>query len=177
VSGSESGDSVRVYLPATSSTLRRLLGDGELTANAVAPLVGFAVTEGLRDYYADDDEESLEYAALTEAARASLRLIEADPDAWRRRVVVAVDVESAGMAARDDLDRGVVQVRTSVPLSSVASVHVDDQDAEGVVAAAAGAMLAAELGDESAQEAVDDAEGFDLSWYASQEIGPLLDLT
>jgi hypothetical protein len=44
------------------------------------------------------------------------------------------------------------------------------------VAAAAVAMLQADLGDEKAQEAVDDAEGFELSWYATQEISGLLEL-
>ena len=47
---------MRVYLPATSTTLRQLrdesrLGDGPLTA--------FAVTPGLRDWYTDDDIEEL----------------------------------------------------------------------------------------------------------------------
>jgi hypothetical protein len=78
---------------------------------------------------------------------------------------------------RDDLDRGVVHVRRSIPLAAVVSAHVDDPEAEVVVARAAARMLAADLGDEAAQDAVDDAEGFDLSWYATQEVGPLLDLT
>ena len=44
------------------------------------PLPGFAVTPALREAYASGDAEELEYAALTEAARASLRLIAADPE-------------------------------------------------------------------------------------------------
>jgi hypothetical protein len=76
---------------------------------------------------------------------------------------------------RDDIDRGVVHVVTPVPLGDVASVHVDDADAESAVAAAAAAIISADLGDEAAQDRVDDVEGFDLSWYASQEIGHLLD--
>ena len=76
---------------------------------------------------------------------------------------------------RDDLDRGVVRVSSAVPVSAVASVHVDDAEASEAVAAAATAITAADLGDESAQERVDDAEGFELSWYASQEIPSLLD--
>src|SRR5207248_1158698 len=116
-----------------------------------------------------------EYAALVEAARGSLRLIDGDAAAARRRVVVAVDVPHASVTVRDDLDRGVVQVAAPVPLASVASVHVDDPEAEPTVAAAAESIIAADLGSDEAQEAVDDAEGFELAWYANQEIATLLD--
>jgi hypothetical protein len=63
-----------------------------------------------------------------------------------------------------------------VPMAAVASVHVDDADAEPTVAAAAEAMIAADLGDPGSQEKVDDAEGHELSWYANQEIAALLAL-
>jgi hypothetical protein len=43
-----------------------------------------------------------------------------------------------------------------------------------VIAAAAAAVTAADLGAQPAQDAVDDAEGFELSWYASQELPDLL---
>jgi hypothetical protein len=55
-------------------------------------------------------------------------------------------------------------------------VHLDDAEAEEAVAAAAEAITAADLGDEAAQADVDDVEGFELSWYATQELGVLLDL-
>jgi hypothetical protein len=160
-----------VYVPATTATLRRLVETGELTA----PFTAFAVTAGLREWYVDDDLEELEYAALLEAARASLRLLESDASAARRRAVIAVDAADAGVQIRDELDRGVVHVEKAVPLARVASVHFDDADAEQAVTAAAAAITAADLGDEQAQERVDDAEGFPLSWYASQEIAALLD--
>ena len=162
---------MRVYLPATSTVLRQLLDTRELAAQQTA----FAVTPGLREWYVDDDDEELEYAALLEAARASLRLLDADPDAARRRVVIAVDTPDATVEVRDDLDRGVVRLGAGVPLAQVASIHADDADATAAVTAAAQAITAADLGDEQAQERVDDAEGFELSWYASQEIGDLLD--
>ena len=163
---------MRVYLPATTTLLAGLLEHGMI---GPAPLTGFAVTPGLREWYVDDnDPESLEYAALTEAARASLRLLDADPDAPRRRVVAAVDVPDAAVEIRDDRDLGVVELADTVPMSSVASVHVDDAEAEQAVTAAAQAMIAADLGDYDAQELVDDAEGFELSWYANQEIADLL---
>ena len=37
-------------------------------------------------------------------------------------------------------------------------------------------IIAADLGNTEAQDLVDDAEGYELSWYANQEIGTLLDL-
>lgn len=162
---------MRVYLPATSEVLRRLARDGSI---GPAPLTAFAVTPGLREWYVDDDIEELEYAASVEAARSSLRLIEADPGAARRRVVVALDAPDATVTVHDDLDRGVVRLAEPVTLAHVASIHIDDAEAEATVAAAATAIDAADLGDESAQEAVDDAEGFELSWYASQELDDLL---
>jgi hypothetical protein len=62
-----------------------------------------------------------------------------------------------------------------VPLGAVASVHVDDADAEATIALAADSVVAADLGDDQAQEKVDDAEGYELSWYANQEVAPLLE--
>lgn len=162
---------VRVYAPATTTVLRALLDTG---AVGPPPVTAFAVTPGLREWYVDEDQEELEYAALSEAARASLRLLDADPDAARRRVVIATDVPDTSVSVRDDLDRGVVRVDDPIPLRAVASVHVDDADAEPTVAAAAEAIIAADLGDAGSQERVDDAEGFELSWYASQEIEALL---
>jgi hypothetical protein len=162
---------VRVYVPATSEVLRGLLDDGALAAGQTA----FAVTPGLRHSYRDDDIEELEYAALLEAARASLRLLDDDRSAARRRAVVAADVSDAQVSVRDDLERGVVRLGAPVPVAQIASVHVDDRDAEAAVDAAAGAIMAADLGSDSAQDIVDDAEGFELQWYATQEIQALLE--
>jgi hypothetical protein len=164
---------MRVYLPATATTLQELLDTGKV---GPAPLTAFAITPALREWYLDDDPESLEYAAMVEAARGSLRLLDADEAAPRRRVVLAVDVPDGAVTVRDDLDRGVVEVAQPVPLAAVASVHVDDADAQETVARAAEAMIAADLGDPGSQEKVDDAEGFELSWYANQEIAALLAL-
>ena len=167
---------MRVYLPATSTIARRLVDSGELAA----PMTGFAVTPGLQAHYAGTDAEAdleeLEYAALTAAARASLRLIDADPGAWRRRVVLAADVPPDLVAVRDDLDLGAIQLAAPVELAQIASAHVDDVDAAHTVGAAAAAIIPADLGDESAQDTVDDAEGNELSWYATQELSPLLEL-
>lgn len=162
---------MRVYIPATSTDLRALQADGALPTG----LTAFAVTPGLREWYVDDDVDELEYAAMLEAARASLRLLDADRDAARRRVVIALDAPDEVVDVRDDLDRGVVRLGGVVTLAAVASVHVDDVDAEAAVTMAVEAIIAADLGDEQAQDRVDDAEGFELSWFTSQEIGAVLD--
>lgn len=162
---------MRVYLPATTTLVRQLLEQRRLDP----PLTAFAVTPGLREWYVDDDTEELEYAAMLDAARASLRLIDADEAAARRRVVVALDAPDVDVEVRDDLDRGVVRLGAPVAIGAVASVHLDEADAQAAVAAAAEAIVAADLGDPGAQDAVDDAEGFELSWYATQELDAVLD--
>lgn len=169
---------MRVYLPGTSTIAAHLVDSGLLVQPVAEQLTGFAVTAGLRAYYDDPDTdlEELEYAALTAAARASLRLIDADPAAWRRRVVFAADVPDRDVTVRDDLDAGAVQISVPVELGQIASVHLDDVDAAATVAGAAAAILPADLGDVTAQEAVDDAEGNELSWYATQELSLLLEL-
>jgi hypothetical protein len=169
---------VRVYLPATTNVLRTLVDEGRLTG----PLTAFAVTPGLRDFYAlsdaGADEEELEYAALLAAARASLRLIDVDPSAARRRVVLAADVPGSVVTEVEDpdADRGAVRISGDVALAAVASAHVDGAEAEDDVRAAVGVVLEADLGSEDAQFVVDQAEGHELAWYATQEIGTLLEL-
>ena len=169
---------MRVYLPATTSVLRTLVDDGRLTG----PLTGFAVTPALRGFYAlsdaGADEEELEYAALLAAARASLRLIDVDPSAARRRVVLAADAPDTAVTELDDpdTDRGAVRVVGDVALAHVASAHVDGADAEDDVRAAVNVVLEADLGSDDAQFVVDQAEGHELAWYATQEIGPALEL-
>jgi hypothetical protein len=164
---------MRIYLPATVGGLRGLFVVG---AFLDAPLTAFAVTPALREWYVDDDAEEVEYAAMLEAARGSLRLLETDLTSPRRRVVVAADVPDAAVTVRDDLDRGVVRIGEALAVGQIASVHVDDAEAEGAVAAAVAAITAADLGDAGAQDIVDDAEGHELSWYATQELAALLEL-
>jgi hypothetical protein len=164
---------VRIYLPGTARSLQALIESGEL---GPPPLTAFAVTPGLREWYTEGDIEELEYAALLDAARGSLRLLDEDPTAPRRRVVVAADVPDQAVQVRPDLDRSVVRIGAPVPLRAVASVHVDGSAAEAAVRAAANAVLEADLGDDDAKFLLDEAEGHDLLWYASQEIGPLLAL-
>lgn len=164
---------MRVYLPATTRTVRELVDTGEL---GPVPLTGFAITPELREWYRDSDEEELEYAALLEAARGSLRLIDQDPAALPRRAVVVAEVPDDLITLRPDLDRAVVRVTEPVPMKLVAAVHIDGADAEKAVAAAVAVVLEADLGSADAKFEVDGAEGHELLWYASQEVGPLLEL-
>ena len=166
---------MRVYLPSTLPALRELLDTGEL---GPAPLPAYAVTGALREWYADGDDEELEYAALTLAARASVRLLDRalllDPTTPPRRVVVVAEVDSAEPVP--DVDRAAVRVLTPVSLRLVQSVHVDDPAAADDVRAAAESLVEADLGSEEAAFVVEQAEGHELQWYATQEIGPLLEL-
>lgn len=162
---------MRIYLPATGAILQSLAQTGLLSP---APLTAFAVTPGLREWYLDDDLEELEYAASAESARASLRLLSNDPSSVRRRIVIAADVPDELVEVRDDLDRGVVRVTVEIPLAWCASIHADDVDATTAVSAAAKSIDAADLGDERAEEVVGDADGFELCWYATQELDELL---
>jgi hypothetical protein len=169
---------VRIYLPATTTVLRTLVDEGALPA----PHTAFGVTPQLREFYelsdADADTEELEYAAMSGAARSSLRLIDIDPTAARRRVVLAADVPDGAVSPLDDpdTDRGAVRVTADIRLQDVASAHIDDAEAEDDVRAAVNVVLEADLGSEDAQFVVDQAEGHELGWYARQEIGPALEL-
>ncbi|WP_328427257.1 DUF6912 family protein [Streptomyces sp. NBC_00443] len=169
---------MRVYVPLTLPGLAEAHKAGELEAES---LVAYAVTPALREWYLSDDIEELEYAALNRAALASLRLLAADAGAARRRVVVAVDVPDAAAVA--DPDRGLdpaalgeVRIAGGVALAKAAAVHVDSDDAETDVAAAAEALAAADGGDDDAQFVVDGAEDHELLWFATQEIPNLVGL-
>lgn len=163
---------MRVYLPSTLPDLAVAVAAGE-----IGPGPGYAVTPALREWYAEGGEEELEYAAMAEAARASLQLLRADPAAPQRRVVVAAEIDESAVAVPPGgqlADRGSVRVTGNVPLAKVVSAHVDDEAAETDVAAAAAALPAAEEGDEDARFTVDGAEGHELMWYATQELPDLL---
>jgi hypothetical protein len=167
---------MRVYVPLTLPGLAEAYKAGELGAG---PLLAYAVTPALREWYVSDDIEELEYAALGRAALASLRLLAEDAAAPRRRVVIAVDVPDGAAAADPDraLDPaalGEVRVAGAVPLAKAASVHVDAEDAEADVAAAVRALDAADGGDDDAQFLVDGAEDHELLWFATQEIPNLV---
>lgn len=160
----------RVYLPATLPLLAALERTGRWDGTPA-----HAVTPALREHYTEGDLEELEYAALLDAAEASLRLLAADPAAPRRRVVLAAEV--ADTAVRPDASQGTASAAVLTgPLdrSAVVSVHVDDDSAVDDVAAAAEALPAADAGDDDAAFTVSGAEGHDLLWYDVTEIADLV---
>ncbi|ANZ37899.1 hypothetical protein BBK82_19395 [Lentzea guizhouensis] len=162
---------MRVYIPATVAMLRSFVDSGEL-----APVNGtaFALTPALRESYAAGDTEELEYAAMLDAARASLRLLAADEKSEPRRAVVAVDADDVTL--RPELDFSVVKVAGSFTLKDVASVHLDTAEAEDDVRAAVEVVDAADLGDPDAEFTLGSAEDHELAWYAAQELAFVLEL-
>jgi len=180
---------MRVFLPSTLPALAQALragqvgsGSGSGPGSGLGPgsgadpglLSGYAVTPALREAYASGDEEELEYTALTEAARASLRMLADDPAAPPRRVVLAAELpaDEVKLDARND-EPARVLIGAAVPVKLLASAHVDDAEAGADVRAAADALPAADAGDEDAKFAVDGAEGHELGWYATQELSYL----
>ncbi|HUD76630.1 MAG TPA: hypothetical protein VMR00_02150 [Streptosporangiaceae bacterium] len=161
---------MRVYLPSTLSAVAELLRAGTIEP---APVRGYAVTPALREWYSSGDIEELEYVALMHAARESLRLLAADPAAPRRRVVLAAEVTDKQIAAAGtDFDEpALVRVTAAIRVRDVAAGHVDDSTAASQIAAAVAALPAADAGDDDARFVVDGAEGFELQWYATQELG------
>jgi hypothetical protein len=159
---------MRVYLPSTMSALSGLLRDAAI---GPAPVRGYAVTPSLREWYSSGDEEELEYVAMLQAARASLRLLHADPRAQPRRVVLAAEIpdeQVSGWAGFDD--PALVEIKVPVRFRDVVSGHIDEPDAAADIRAAVAALPAADSGDEDAKFTVDGAEGHELLWYATQEL-------
>jgi hypothetical protein len=165
-------DHVRVYLPATLGALANLKERGELEP----PGEAHAVTPSLREWYADGDEEELEYVAFTRAAQSALRLLRRDPGAPRRRVVISIDLapQRVSRLADQELGSSLVSVPDAVPLSAVAAIHVDGRDAEPDVVAAVEVVEEAIAGDPDAQFTVDSAEDHELEWYDPSELGQLV---
>jgi Family of unknown function (DUF6912) len=172
-----SEEPMRVYVPSTLTALAAALDSATPGAGALGPppTCAYAVTPALREWYASGDLEELEYAAMTAAARASLRLIAATPGAPRRRVVLAAEMPAEAVSRADgDADRAAIVVWSAVPLDKVVSAHIDDLVAAPDVHAAIGALDAADKGDDDARFIVDGAEGHELLWYAASEIPYLL---
>ncbi len=159
--------STRVYVPSTLGRLRGIVtGDGI----GPAPFAAHAVTPALREAYVEGGDEEWEYAASSAAAQSSLALLHEDDSP--RRIVVAVDVESSRPADPDDPT--VVQVDDVVPMRHVAAVLADTEDAEDDVTAARDAILE---GSAEAEVLSERCLTHELAWWATQEIGDLLEQT
>lgn len=169
---------MRVYLPATLPRLARWLdaGQADLDADGQGQLA-FAVTPALREWYHDADLDELEHAAQSAAAAGAIELLAGDPDAPRRRVVIAADIEDAAVSAAPGRGRAAVVLAGPVPQQRWAAAMVDDPEASRAVMSAVNSLAAAKSGDDDAQFAQDEAEAQELGWYAVQELRYLLDAT
>ena len=167
---------VRIYLPATLPGLTAAgVGTSKPASQievAAAGARAFAVTPALREWYLEGDIDELEYAAMTRAALASLRLLAGDGS--DRRVVLAADGADDAVVFEPDRDPAAVRVIDAVHFDQVVSVHVDDPSAVADVTAARALVGAADLGDDDAQFAIEGLDDHELQWYAVQEIAFLL---
>jgi hypothetical protein len=167
---------VRIYLPTTLPLLTAAgVGSKQLTSQVEVAQPGSracAVTPALREWYREGDIDELEYAALTRAALASVRLLPRGGS--DRRVVLAADVPDADVIFDPSDDPAAVRVITAVCLDQVVSAHVDDPSASYDVGAAVIALGGADVDEEELQFALGGLEDHELQWYAVQEIAFLL---
>jgi len=165
---------MRVYLPTTLARLAAATAEGAFAPVAGTGLTAHAVTPAVREWYTEGDLEELEYAVLTDAAQTSLRLLAEDDAAAPRRVVVAAELPDPVVRPTPVDGRSRVRLAAPVPLDAVASVHVDEPEAEPIVVAAVRALPAADAGEDDALFALDEAEACDLLWYDVSEIPQLI---
>lgn len=111
---------VRVYLPVGRAELDGLAESGVIVAGPGAPRAAFAVTDELARLVPGADIEALEFAAFADAVDAA---------GGTRRVVAALDAEPAWLAPHDGGPASRVSLTQAVPVSRVASFHIDEADA------------------------------------------------
>jgi hypothetical protein len=172
-----------VYIPATVADLRSAVRSGLVSAPRRH---AFAASAALARQYPGADQEELEYVAMQDAARASLRLLsmtgsadssgeagEVGETGAAIRVVIAADAEA--VAVNPDGDASSVFLDAPIAWRDVAAVHLDGADAADAVRAAMAVIDQADLGDPDAEFLVGGAEDFELAWYAPDEIAYLIE--
>ena len=108
------------------------------------------------------------------ALEHKIKELAADPDAPRRRVVLAADIPDGLIGHNGGFDEPTaVEISAPVAVDRVVSGHVDEARAMPDIAEAVAALPAADRGDDDARFVVDGAEGHELLWYASQELAYL----
>jgi hypothetical protein len=148
----------RVYVAAAVSSLTGLVEAGSLPTRGT----GHAVTQAVRAGNPDGDDDEWEFEAYSDAASASLDLL--DPtDGELRRVVISVDLDPGDVQPLDGDVSTAVGLPAQVPLRSVAAVHIDDAEAGDVVARVLAGAPARLLDDIA------------LAWFDAAEISVLVD--
>ena len=134
---------VRIYVPIGRGDLDDLATRGTLDADRTSPRDAFAVTDELRSGAIGLDLEDLEFAAFSDAVAAApaARSEPGDP-----RVVASADADPGWLWGGNGTPVSRVRLVASVPLSRIASFHVD----------------------ESGGAATDEAD--DLLWYDATEL-------
>jgi hypothetical protein len=117
---------VRVYVPLARADLEALASSGTLPAGPAAPLSAYAVTSALRSRAPGLDVEDLEYAAFSDAVVAASTVRSA---AHHRRVVAAADADPSWLVQGVGEPASSVVLVGPLPLSRVASFHIDDESA------------------------------------------------
>ncbi len=144
-----------------------------------SPVRGYAVTPALREWYSSGDMEELEYVAMMHALPGS-RCACSPPTplaaaaaglCHRCRGRRPADIRPALVSTKLRL---LVEISSPVVLRDIVSGLVDDPDAGADLADAIAALPNADAGDEDAQFVVDGADGHELQWYATQELGDLM---
>ena len=129
---------VRVYVPLSGSAVLRLAESGEIPAEPDHPVPAFAVTHELAASGVGLDDEDLEYLAFVEAVLAAGAARDHSTD---RRVVGAADADPGGVQPVPG-SLGAIRLIAPVPLSRVASFHVEEDGAHsGAEADVADALL------------------------------------
>ncbi len=117
---------VRVYVPLGRTALEALAAAGSLPAGPGAPISAYAVTSALRSGAPGLDVEDLEYAAFSDAVAAAAGCAS-------RRITVGssrLPTPTRRGSCRESPTRPPVSCSSHpLPLSRVASFHVDDESA------------------------------------------------
>jgi hypothetical protein len=169
---------MKVYIPATMSTLARLMSSQQVDAH-----VAYGVTEQARQTSDSVGEEAIEKGCLASAASYALRalsmLASSEPP---RRVVIVAEVSEDVVRSRRELP-GIasvypvpylVRVDCPVPLSKVVAVYLDDPDAEADLAAGMDAIGWSDLGSGTALMRVGAAESREPHRHSVEEIPGLV---
>jgi hypothetical protein len=154
---------MRIFIPVSQAMLRTLVRDGALPG----PLDACAVTDALRAWYPEGDDEDLEFAAQSRAADLCLPLIV--DDVPLRRLVLAADTLVERAPAVDELVG--VRAISGLTLDTVVALFADSPEAEPALRAALAALASSAADVPPEVEVLDDHE---LAWFAPEELGPIL---